>query len=130
MSRTEVDREMREILGTVLASFDRIPDEFIDSEWDLLKRAQFGETLIPNKYKELIGLSVAAVSRCRYGTLLHSEAARLHGATDGELAEAVHYAKLVSGWSVSLNGLGPDYGVFADQVERIVAFMVGATDGA
>lgn len=125
MGRVEVTQEMREILGTVLASFDRIPDEFVDSEWDLVKRVEFGETLIPNKYKELIGLAVAAVSRCRYGTLLHAEAARLHGATDAELAEAVHYARLVSGWSVDLNGLQVDYGVFADQVERMVAFLAG-----
>lgn len=130
MGRAEVTQEMREILGTVLASFDRIPDEFVEAEWDLVKRVEFGETLIPNKYKELIGLAVAAVSRCRYGTLLHAEAARLHGATDAELAEAVHYAKLVSGWSVDLNGLRVDYGVFAAQVEQMVAFLAGdAIDG-
>lgn len=123
MGREDVHQEMREILGTVLVSFDRIPDEFVDSEWDLVKRVQFGETLIPNKYKELIGLAVAAVSRCRYGTLLHTEAARLHGATDAELAEAVHYAKLVSGWSIQLTGLQVDQEEFAQQLEGAVAFL-------
>src|SRR5438132_10139338 len=99
MGREDVHQEMKEILGAVLVSFDPIPDEFVDSEWDLVKRVQFGQTLVPNKYKELIGLAVAAVSRCRYGILLHTEAARLYGATSAEVAETVHYAKLVAGWS-------------------------------
>jgi AhpD family alkylhydroperoxidase len=123
MGREEVHNEMIEILGTVLAGFDRIPDELVGSEWDLIKRVQFGETLIPKKYKELIGLAVAAVSRCRYGILLHTETARLCGATDAELAEAVHYAKLVSGWSIQLNGLQVDHSEFAQQVEGAVAFL-------
>ncbi|MGH8974758.1 MAG: carboxymuconolactone decarboxylase family protein [Acidimicrobiia bacterium] len=123
MGREDVHREMKETLGTVLFSFDWIPDELVDSEWDLVKRLQFGETLIPHKYKELIGLAVAAVSRCRYGTLLHAEAARLHGATEAELAEAVHYAKLVSGWSIELNGLQVDQEEFAHQVDGVVAFL-------
>jgi AhpD family alkylhydroperoxidase len=123
MGREDVHREMREILGTVLTSFDRLPDEFVDSEWDVLKRLHFGETLIPNKHKQLIGLAVAAVSRSRYGTFLHTEAARLYGATEAEMAETVHYAKLMSGWSIYLDGLQVDYDDFAQQVERTVAFL-------
>jgi len=123
MSREAVEDEMRETVGTVLTAFDRIPDEFVGSEWELMKRVQLGETLIPNRYKELIGLAIAAVTRCRYGVLLHTEAARLHGASDAEVAEALHYAKLESGWSVHLAGLQVDYGDFAREVERTMAFL-------
>lgn len=123
MGREDVEQEMRETLGEVLSAFDRIPDEFVGPEWDLMKRVQFGETLIPNKYKELIGLAIAAVSRCRYGVRLHTEAARLHGASDAEVAEALHYAKLESGWSVHLAGLQVDYDDFAREVERTVTFL-------
>lgn len=123
MGREDVQREMREILGTVLTSFDRLPDEFVDSEWDILKRLHFGETLIPDKYKQLIGLAVAAVSRSRFGAFLHTETARLRGATDAELAETVHYAKLMSGWSVYLDGLQVEYDDFGHEVERTIAFL-------
>jgi AhpD family alkylhydroperoxidase len=120
MARTDVHREMKELFGEVIGFIDLIPDEYIDAEWDLIKRVQFGETLIPNKYKELIGLSVAAVTRCRYCALFHAEAAKLFGATDGEVEEAVHYTKLVSGWSTYLNGMQVDYDEFKAQVARVV----------
>ena len=123
MNRDDIHGDMRETLGEVLGAFDRIPDEFVGPEWELMKRVQLGETLIPNKYKELIGLAIAAVMHCRYGVLLHTEAARLHGASDAEVAEALHYAKLVSGWSVHLAGLQVDYDDFAREVERTMAFL-------
>lgn len=123
MSRQDVHNEMKEMFGTVISFVDQIPDAFIDAEWDLMKRVQIGETLIPNKYKELIGLSVAAVTRCQYCILFHTEAARLYGATDAEIEEAVHYTKIVSGWSVYVNGLQVDYEAFADEVRRVVEYV-------
>jgi AhpD family alkylhydroperoxidase len=123
MRREDIDGEMRKALGTVLVAFDRIPDELAGPEWDLMKRLQLGETLIPGKCKELIGLAIAAASRCHYGIVLHTEGARLHGASDAEIAEAVHYAKLESGWSVHLAGLQVDPDQFALEVARTVAFL-------
>ncbi len=126
MSRSDVHQEMKEMFGTVISFVDEIPDEFIDSEWDPIKRVQFGETLIPNKYKELIGLAVAAVTRCRYCTLFHTEAAKLFGATEAEVEEAVHYTKLVSGWSTYINGLQVDYEEFASEVAQVAAHVRGS----
>ena len=123
MSRLDVHNEMRQMFGTVISFVDQIPDAYIDAEWDLIKRVQFDETLIPNKYKELMGVGVAAATRCRYCSLFHTEAAKLFGATAAEVEEAVHYAKLVSGWSVYLNGLQVDHEAFADEVRRVVAHV-------
>jgi AhpD family alkylhydroperoxidase len=123
MSRSDVQAEMKEMFGRVISFVDLIPDEFIDSEWDLLKRVQFSETLIPNKYKELIGLAVSAVTRCSYCTLFHAEAAKLFGATEEEIEEAVHYTKLVSGWSVYINGVRIDPDAFAEEVREVVAHV-------
>lgn len=120
MARTDVQREMKEMFGEVIGFVDLIPDEFIDAEWDLIKRVQFGETLIPNKYKELIGLAVSAATRCRYCALFHTEAAKLFGATDAEVEEAMHYTKLVVGWSTYINGMQVDYDEFKAQVDRVV----------
>jgi AhpD family alkylhydroperoxidase len=120
MARTDVHREMKEQFGEVIGFVDLIPDEYIDAEWDLIKRVQFGETLIPNKYKELIGLAVSATTRCRYCVLFHTEAAKLFGATDAEVEEAMHYTKLVGGWSTYINGMQVDFDEFKAQVGRVV----------
>ena len=130
MARSDVHAEMKEMFGTVISFVDEIPDEFIDAEWDLMKRVQFGETLIPNKYKELIGLSVSAVTRCRYCVLFHTEAARLNGATDAEIEEALHYTKLVQGWSIYLNGLQVDFDEFAAEVASVVEHVRAASAAA
>jgi AhpD family alkylhydroperoxidase len=123
MARDTVEREMEEMLGTVMSVLDRVPDELVDAEWQRFKRAQFSETLIPNRCKELIGVAVAAVLRCPYGLRLHTELARLHGATDAEVAEAVHYASLVVGWSTQMAGLGLDLADFAAEVDGTVRHL-------
>jgi AhpD family alkylhydroperoxidase len=125
MTRADVEGDVQLTVGASLAPLDRVPDEFVAAEWELVKGLHFGETLIPNRYKELIGLSVAAVSRCPYGVVLHTEGARLHGASEAEIAEAVQYAKLVAGWSIHLTGLQVDQQEFVGQVRRIVAFLAG-----
>ena len=126
MARTDVHREMKEMFGEVIGFVDLIPDQFIDAEWDLIKQVQLGETLIPNKYKELIGLAVAATTRCRYCAVFHTEAAKLFGATDEEVEEAMHYTKLVLGWSTYINGMQVDYDEFKAQVGRIVEHVKAA----
>jgi AhpD family alkylhydroperoxidase len=126
MAREDVHQEMKEMFGRVISFVDLIPDAFIDSEWDLMKRLQFGETLIPGKYKELIGLAVAGATRCRYCALFHTEAAKLNGATDAEIEEAMHYTKLVSGWSIYINGLQVPYEEFAEEVRQVVEHIKAA----
>jgi AhpD family alkylhydroperoxidase len=104
--------------------FKNIPDEVLDKEWALLKRWELEETRIPNKYKELLMLAVHAETRCRYCTLFHTEVARLFGATDEEIQEAVLLAKHTVGWSVYLNGIQEDYDRFASELEQIGQHML------
>ena len=123
MARETVEREMQEMLGTVPSVLNRVPDELVEAEWQLVKLAQFGETLIPNRSKELIGVAVAATLRCPYGLRLHTELARLYGATDAEVAEAIRFAGLVVGWSTQMTGLGLDPTDFAAEVETTVGHL-------
>lgn len=117
--RAEVEAEIKETFGLVPSFFGRIPDELFDLEWELMKRLELGETRIPNKYKELIGLAVHSETKCRYCTLFHQEAAKLFGATDEEIQEAVHFAKYTVGWSVYVNGIRQDYDEFADELRHM-----------
>lgn len=119
-TRAEVENEMKEMLGLVPSFFQEIGDEYLDFEWELFKKLELGDTLIPNKYKELMGIAIHSESKCRYCTLFHTEAAKLFGATDEEIQEAVHYAKMSLGWSAYLNGMQTDYDEFAEEMEDIV----------
>lgn len=117
--RAEVEAEIKDFLGLVPSFMSQIPDHLLDHEWALFRDIQLSETLIPNKYKELIGIALHAETKCRYCTLFHTEAAKLFGATDAEIQEAVHYAKMSTGWSVYLNGMREDYDTFADELAKI-----------
>lgn len=118
-TRDAVEQDIKETLGLVPSFFNQIPDEALDQEWSLFKRFELEETTIPNKYKELLMLAVHSETRCRYCTLFHTEVARMFGATDEEIQEAVHLAKHTVGWSVYLNGMQTDYDQFANELEQI-----------
>ena len=57
MSRSDVETEIRETLGMVPSFWSQVPDFLMESEWQSFKAIELAETAIPNKYKELIGLS-------------------------------------------------------------------------
>jgi AhpD family alkylhydroperoxidase len=123
MNRQEVYKDIEGIFGFVPSFLKAVPDSSLELEWKLMKRVQFEEGPIPNKYRELIGVAVAAVEKCRYCTLFHTEVARLNGATDAEIEDAVHFAKSSAGWSTYLNGLQIDYDQFRDEVKRAADYV-------
>ena len=122
-SRSEVESEIKETLGLVPHFFSRIPDDLLDHEWEIFKKIELGETPIPNKYKELMGVALHSETKCRYCTLFHMEAAKLFGATDEEIQEAVHYAKNSLGWSAYINGMREDYDEFAQELGEIKEYL-------
>ncbi|SDP34880.1 hypothetical protein SAMN04487905_103302 [Actinopolyspora xinjiangensis] len=66
LTRAEVEADIRETLGLVPSFFSRIPDELLAPEWELFKRLELDQTLIPNKYKELMGVALHAETKCAY----------------------------------------------------------------
>jgi len=123
MTREEVYQEIESMFGLVPSFIKLIPDSTLELEWKLMKQVQFEEGPIPNKYRELIGVALAAASKCRYCALFHTEAARLNGATDEEIEDAVHFAKSSAGWSTYLNGLQVDYEQFRKEIEQIGKYV-------
>lgn len=119
-NKQAIYREIEETLGLVPSFIKEIPDNTLEAEWNLFKTVEFEEGPIPAKYRELIGLAVAAASKCRYCSYFHTEAAKVNGATNEEIEDAVHFAKHASGWSTYLNGLQTNYDEFKYEVDRIV----------
>ncbi len=129
MNRQEVYKQIESTLGLVPQFLKMLPDSTLELEWQLMKRVQMDEGAIPNKYRELIGVGIAATTKCAYCIFFHSEMAKLHGATDAEIEDAVHFAKSSAGWSAYLNGLQFDLPQFKDEVRRAVEY-VRATQGS
>ncbi len=117
--KAEVLRDIEETLGFVPDWIAQIPEHSIEAEWSLFKNWEMAETVIPLKYKELIGLAVAANMQCDYCVTYHTEAARLNGATDEEINEACLMAKTTSGWSSYLEGTQVDLVQFKEDIRQI-----------
>jgi len=118
MNREEIYKEIEKMFGLVPSMFKSIPDSSLELEWKLFKRVQFEEGPIPNKYRELIGVAISAVSKCRYCAYFHTEVAKLNGATDAEIEDALHYAKSSAGWSTYINGRQIDYDKFTNEIDQ------------
>jgi AhpD family alkylhydroperoxidase len=99
MTRKEIYRDIEQTLGIVPTMFKSIPDSSLATEWEVFKQTQIDEGPIPNKYRELIGLGISAVTKCRYCAFYHTEPAKLYGTSQEELEEAVHFAKASAGSS-------------------------------
>jgi AhpD family alkylhydroperoxidase len=123
MNRQEVYHEIEQAMGLVPAMFKALPDSSIELEWELFKKVQVEETAIPNKYRELIGVGVAAIMKCRYCSYYHTEIAKLYGATEAELEDAIHFAKSSAGWSTYINGLQIDYDEFKSEIDHACEHM-------
>lgn len=122
IKKNELHREIEQSLGLVPGWARQMPDTALDGFWALLRDFALAETKIPNKYKELIGLGVAGATRCRYCALYHTEGARLHGATDEEIAEASAMAGLTMMGSTYLNAAMVDCETFEKELASIVAY--------
>ena len=118
MSRQEVYNQITEMFGLVPSFFKELPDSTLELEWQLMKRSQFDEGPIPNKYRELIGVAISAITKCKYCAFFHTEIAKLHGATNEEIEDAVHYAKSSAGWSTYINGMQTDFEQFKKEISQ------------
>lgn len=121
--RNEVEAEIKDSLGLVPSFFKSIPEQYLDHEWQLFKSLELGETLIPNKYKELMGIALHSETKCKYCLLFHTEAAKLFGASNEEIQEAVHFAMMSVGWSVYLNGMRTDFDEFEKEFMKITKYL-------
>jgi AhpD family alkylhydroperoxidase len=119
MERKKIENEIKETLGIIPSMFNSIPDSLLGIEWEQFKKLQLEEGPIPNKYRELIGIGIAAATKCRYCAYYHTEVAKLFGATDEEIQNALHFAKNSSAWSTYLNGSQTDFNTFKTEIDAV-----------
>ena len=111
-------KDIEKNLGMVPGFIKEVPKEPVVQHWPLFKKYTLGESRIPAKYRDLIGLAIAANLKCTYSQLFHESSARLRGATDEEIAEAAFLASYTAGWSDIMQAQHYDYDTFADEVPQ------------
>lgn len=123
MNRNEVYREIEGMFGLVPSMFKAVPDATLELEWKLFKQVQFEAGAIPNKYRELMGIALSAATKCHYCAFYHTELARLNGASEAEIEDALHYAKSSAGWSAYINGLQLDMETFKAEIRKACEYV-------
>jgi AhpD family alkylhydroperoxidase len=124
MTREEIYQDMKEAIGLVPGFFKTMPDESLECEWKVFKFYILEDkSNIPPKYRELIGAAAAAAKQCWYCSNFHAGLAKLHGATDEEIEEAVHLAKLGGSWSTYLNGMLYDRDTFMKELTAVGEYV-------
>ncbi|MGA8134817.1 MAG: carboxymuconolactone decarboxylase family protein [Pseudomonas gingeri] len=116
-------REIEEALGVVPEWIKQMPEVGANGFWGVARDFWLADTKIPNKYKELIGLAVSGATRCKYCTLFHTEAARLFGASDEEIAEASLMGAVTMMGSTFINAQQIDYEQFRQETLSIVRYV-------
>jgi len=113
-------RDIETTMGFVPQWLRSIPPALLPGFWQGLKSLQMSsETKLDMKTKELIGLAVAAQIPCDYCVMFHTQAARMNGATDQEIQEAVGMAAITREASTLLNGLMIDKAQFKKDLDRM-----------
>src|SRR2546423_803001 len=108
--------DARSALKDIEQSFGSVPDfarksppAALAGAWREMRDVEMTPgTALPDKYKSLISLAVAAQIPCKYCIVADTEFAKLAGATDQEVSEAIAMASLTRNWSTLLSGLQID----------------------
>ncbi|VVB50717.1 Carboxymuconolactone decarboxylase family protein [uncultured archaeon] len=119
----EILREIEETLGMVPGFMKALPENVLIQEWPLFKKYNFEETEIPAKYRELMGLAVAANIKCPYCIHFHKGAAQMNGATEKEFAETVFLASYTARWSSIIHAQDYDYQKFKEEFQQIGEYL-------
>ncbi|QFU82696.1 carboxymuconolactone decarboxylase family protein [Natronorubrum aibiense] len=117
--------DIESTLGIVPGFLEALPDDDLVAEWPTFKKYLVAETEIPAKYRELIGLAVAANIRCPYCQHFHRGAAQLQGATEDELAELSFLASYTARYSAMLHAQEYDLETFKTEAEQIAEHFQG-----
>ncbi|MFI5012459.1 MAG: carboxymuconolactone decarboxylase family protein [Hyphomicrobiales bacterium] len=115
--------EIEQTLGSVPTFFKLFPEVGVAGAWLEFKMVQLNpKTKLDGKIKELMGLAVASQIPCHYCIYFHTAAAKLNGATDEEIREAVAMAAIVRHWSTVLNGMQVDTDAFKRETDTVLRF--------
>lgn len=116
-------KDIETSMGIVPEFMKALPKDVLIQDWPLMKKYTLGESKIPAKYRELIGLAVSANIKCPYCQLFHKGAAEMFGATEEELAEVAFLASFATRWSAMIHAQHYEYDKFAEEFQKIGEYL-------
>jgi AhpD family alkylhydroperoxidase len=122
-SWSKAQAEMKSMFGSVPVMFNKLPLHVRASAWEWFKTTSNPNAAIPPKYGELISLAVASQIPCEYCIYAHTTMAKMHGASEQEIQEAVMKGAEVRHWSTILNGNQVDFESFKTEWDAVLAFI-------
>lgn len=124
LSSEETYKDIETTLGSTPVFLREYPKDSIPGIWHETKALEFGpDAALTKKEKALIGLAVSSRVKCDLCVYYQTKAARLHGATDDEMREAVAMAAVTQHWSTYLNGMRMDERQFMRETDDILERM-------
>jgi AhpD family alkylhydroperoxidase len=122
--QSPVEADIERTLGTVPTFMQNYPQAALPGAWAQMKALELSpDTALGGKHKELIGIAVAAQIPCDYCVYFHTRAAKLHGATDQEIEEAIAMAGVTRQWSTVINGSQIDKEQFRAETDGIMRHL-------
>jgi AhpD family alkylhydroperoxidase len=118
-------RDIERTFGTVPMFLKAFPVLAIAPAWREITDLELGQaTQLDGKTKELIGVAVASQVPCRFCVSFHTEVARMNGAGDDELHEAVAIAALSRHWATIITGSLVDEPQFRRDIDQLARQLI------
>lgn len=105
-ANAKAEAEIKSTFGTIPLMMKAYPEHSRAAAWEWFKSRINPNSPIPEKYRALIALAVAAQVPCQYCVYSHLGEAKSLGASEAEIFEAVAIAADTRHWSTILNGHG------------------------
>jgi AhpD family alkylhydroperoxidase len=112
--------DVKQLFGFVPEFLKKFPAEALPGAWTELKSVEMSDSAIPDKYKSLISLGVAAQIPCRYCVAMDTDFARASGASDREIAEAITIAGMARHLTTLVDGLQIDDKTLRHDLDRLM----------
>jgi len=123
MSYQQTVKEIESTFGSVPEFFRNTPQDVLTQMWPLMKKYGLGESVIPQKYREMMALAAAAALKCPYCQTFHKESAKMFGATEAELNELATVVAQTSFWSAILHTQNYDMNTFMKELQAMGEYM-------
>jgi AhpD family alkylhydroperoxidase len=116
--------DMKNTFGFVPSFFKNYPQSGVVGWWKEMKGIEANpQSVIPGKYKDLIGLAVASQVPCQYCVYYHTKSALQNGASKDEINEAIAMAGITRQWSTVLNGSNISDKKFQTETDQIMNYL-------
>jgi AhpD family alkylhydroperoxidase len=113
----------RNTFGSMPGFLKNAPQDVLIQMWPIMKKYELGESVIPQKYREMMALATAAAMKCPYCQTFHKEVAKMYGASEEELNELAAIVAQTSFWSAILHTQNYDMNKFLQELQAMGSYM-------